>query len=119
MKSFIFASLLFLILVISIIANSIYINSSIERLMEMSDALKTGRDPDFYSNLEKFEEDWLKFKTIARITCTHSELNRIDLIIEEIRASYSVGYYENCSILQAKLKAEIKELRRLESMPFY
>ena len=119
MKSFIFASLLFLILVISITANSIYINRSVESLLELSDTLKNAHDPNFYSNLKSLEDNWIKFKKSARITRTHSELSKVDLIIEEIRASYNAGYYDNCSILQAKLKAEIRDLRRLERILFY
>lgn len=116
MKSFLLSSTLFTLLVIYIISNAIYINSESKALVEMSEALQDTSAPDFLTRLDAFEERWSIFKKAARTSCADSELNNIDMIIEELRAAYTASDRGNCSILAIKLKAKLKNISRLEKI---
>ncbi len=114
MKSFLLSSTLFLLLVVYIITNTIYISGESQALVEMSEALQDTSAPDFITKLQALEERWSEFKKTVRTSCADSELNNVDMVIEELRAAHNASDYGNCSVLVAKLTAKLRNLDRLE-----
>ena len=118
MKSFIVATILFLLLLTLIVINSIYINKACDLLSEMSKELGEIGNGDFDSRLSTLESSWQEFRKVARISCPDSELDKIDLTLTEMRSHYESNNQEGLEVAKARLCLLLRELSRLERISF-
>ena len=116
MKGFIISLTLFLLLLSVIIINAIYINEGIDRLTASAESLGSFDSSNFSDNLDKLEESWDEFRAIADISCSYSELNKIDTALYQLRAYAATESLEDYEATRATLVLLLRDLARLEKI---
>ena len=87
MRSFIIALILFSILLICIIFNSIYVTKTCDTISEL--CLSVQRNEDRQSSLSKILDIWKKSKPILEFSIRISETERMSDLIESLNSSVS------------------------------
>ena len=116
MKSFIISSILFSFLIIAILINAIYINEGIDHLTEITEALGDFNSEGFNDKLEELEECWKHFRKAADISCSYSELNRIDTTFRQLRSYANTKSQSEYEATRSTLIILLNDLSRLEKI---
>ncbi len=118
MKSFVIAVIIFSLLIIAISANSIYMNKSVTSLIRAVEAIPEPDTEGFYEALEASFEEWKKIKKTADLSCSYSELSRIDLAFEDMAIFASEKNHSDYTHTKNLLIYCLSELTRLEKLSF-
>lgn len=116
MKSLAISIILFILLITGLILNAIYINEETSKLTVLVKGLDDINCEDFDEQISRLEEEWQRFRRIADISCQHSDLNKIDLTIQEMKARAEVNSPEDYETARQALIFLLKELSRLEKL---
>ena len=116
MKSLVISSILFIVLITCIIWNAIYIKEGTLRLTKLADELEDINGEDIVGRISRLEAEWQRFRQIADISCQHSDLNKIDLTIKEMKVRAETDSPEDYETARQTLIFLLKELSRLEGL---
>ena len=114
MKSFTIALVLFTTLVVIIIANSLYITSETQRLVDIAEGLPDFEDESLNQNIDLFENDWKRFRSIADISCSYGEMSKIDMAFADLRVFIKEDNRSDYEHTRVFIILQLKELARLE-----
>ena len=114
MKSFTIAVVLFTTLVVIIIANSLYITSETQRLIEIANGLPDFDDERLSQSIDLFENGWRRFRAIADISCSYNEMSKIDMAIADLRVFIKENNRSDYEHTRTFIIIQLKELARLE-----
>lgn len=114
MKSFIISLILFTILLSFIIFNSLYMKIQSERLIKKAEDLPHISDPTFQEKLSLLRSNWESVKKVIGLSCSYSELLKIDMAFEELSAFATEQSHADCTASKANLIFLLKEISRLE-----
>ena len=116
MKSFIISIILFSVLISGIVANAIYINEESRHLTELAAELGSLEDPTFEVRFNELYEEWTRFRGLADVSCSHSELGKIDLVLEEIKAHAATKSLVDYEAARNALILYLEDIARLEKI---
>jgi hypothetical protein len=116
MKSFIFAVILFSLLLAFISYNYIYVNKTVDRLCCLVDDLPDTDSPTLSESLEKLKSDWGSAKTFIELSSNDSIIEKIDDLITSL---FCYAQHEDSTQFEhtrALLKNHLKNLAAFESL---
>ena len=122
MKSFTIAIILFTILIAGTITNSIFIKTSIEELSSSAKNIPSIKSKDCLIKLNEFNEDWNKFKKIATLTVSYSELNKISCLIDELYTHFynmNNDDFEHARTITINALREVSRLEQFNTISIF
>ena len=87
MKSFIISIIFFSLLILLIIANSIYIHKTTDKMLELSNSLS----PDDVEGANELCSLWQRHRLIFSISIHDSQIERITELTENIKSAATLG----------------------------
>ena len=118
MKELKIAIFSFIILLTCTISNSIFIINSTNNLIVSIEGLPDMNSELCESGLEELESSWNHFKSKASLTSNYAEINKINLLISELRVHYSNQNEEDFDSVVENIINSLNELSRLEKLSF-
>ena len=112
MKAVIFSAILFTILIILIVANSIYIHKVCDTMLNLLSSL----EPSDVNGVEELCSIWKRHRTLFSVSVHDSRVERIDELTEKLKSaaakSDGAEFEENVTLLSQALE-ELKEFEEL------
>lgn len=115
MKSFIFTSIIFVLLVVLIAINHNYIENVTNEMKNITEKIASSPD-DCETNLEKLYNIWEKNKKIINLTTSYNVIGDVSSKLSSIKSYYESGYKIGFLKEIANLKEAISDISRLEKI---
>ena len=115
MKSFIISIIIFFILIILVITNSIYIHKTTDKMLEMSNSLL----PNDAEGAEQLSLFWQKHHLFFSISIHDAKIERITELTENIRSAATLGNGAEFSKNIILLSELLEELQKIEEISFH
>ena len=118
MRDFVISIILFSLLLIATVGNSLYINNEVRSLSEAVKSIPSIDSPECSEFINDLRLEWKNFKKIARISLNYSEINKIDCLIEEINCHLETknsNDFEHAKVMMLNLLSEMVRLEKISA----
>lgn len=118
MRDFIISIILFSLLIVLIVGNSLYIINEVNVLRDAVRSVPDIDSPDCQLFINSLRNEWQDFKKVARLSLNYAEINKMDCLIEELNCHLSTNNnndFENTKVMMLNLLTEIVRLEKISA----
>ena len=117
MKTKIFATIVFFLTISAVIANTVYLQVTIEKIHSQVEAVDMSSEDaeESFSNVYAF---FKKHEKVINLTVNHEDLTAIEEAFSEIEGLLSIKSYDEAEVRKNRLLDSLEHLRRLSGVNF-
>lgn len=114
MRSFAITLLLVLVMILSVINNSIYINRVVDEMVTVLAYAEPSSSPQTRAELEGVQIKWEKEKKHIQVSISHLKIDTVSNLISSLLIYNEHGEWVEYEKTAALLRAALEEIRQLE-----